>query len=225
MARIKVFLATVIGYVQKWLMKLELRKTARKVSRTLRRLSPGSLVHNLGGKSRDVPVVRERTQSDLKRAGRTISDAATNVPKSRTGQVKEKNGESGSEGRLGRLRTSVTRRIGMVLSATGGVFTRAGERLKSSYESARTPTDADMVPRAKGAAKEGRPARGVDRSTSTSGPRTTKTRTKHTPEETGSHDAIARGAGEGGKPVRKARGPMRAPHPPTSGKRSTHHHE
>ncbi|WP_190812911.1 hypothetical protein [Saccharopolyspora pogona] len=227
MTRIKVFLATVIGYVQRWLLKLELRKTARKVSRKLRRLSPGPLVHNVGGKLPNAPLVRERTQPGLKRTGRTISDAATDLPKSRTGQVKEKIGESGSEGRLGRLRTGVTRSIGMVLATTGGALTRAGERLKGSDDGARTPTDADMIPQAKGAAKEkeGRPARRPDRSTSR--PRTEKTHTETTPEETGSHDATARGTGESGKPVRKRRSPVRAPqpHPPTSGKRSTHHHE
>ncbi|PKW15560.1 hypothetical protein A8926_3290 [Saccharopolyspora spinosa] len=220
MTRIKVFLATVVGYVQRWLAKLELRMTARKVIRELRRLNPGPLVHTVGGKLRNVPLVRGRTQSDLKRAGRTVSDAAI-LPKSRTGQVTKKIGESGSEGRLGRLRTGVTRSIGAVLSATGGALTRAGERLKGSEAGARTQTDADMIPQAKGAAKEPRPARGANRSTS--GPRTEKTRTKNTPEETGSHDATARGAGESGKPVRKRRSPMQAPRPPASGKRSTQH--
>lgn len=223
MTRIKVFLAIVIGYVQRWLMKLKLRMTARNVGRKLR--------HTVGRKLPNVPLVRERAQPVSKRAGRTISDAATDLPKSRTGQVKEKIGESSSsEGRLGRLRTGVTRSIGMVAATTGGALTRAGERLKGSDDGARTPTDAGMTPQApqaKGAAKEkeGRPARGADRSTSR--PRTEKTHTKSTPKETGSHDATARGTGESGKPVRKRRSPVRAPHPhpPASGKRSTHHHE
>ncbi|MEV0700229.1 hypothetical protein AB0I53_20290 [Saccharopolyspora sp. NPDC050389] len=222
MTRIKVFLATVIGYVHAWLTKLELRMAARKVSRKLRRLNPGPLVGALGGKLRNVPLVRERTQHGLKRTGRTISGAAAGLPRSRAGGG-EKMDEPGSEGRLRRLRTGVTRRIGVILAATGGALARAGEKLKGSDDGARTPPDEDSKPQAKNAAEEERPAREVGRSAP--GPRTKKTRSKKAPEETVSRDATARDAGEGRKPVRKRRAPMRAPHPPASGKRNTHHHE